>query len=176
MKKQYIQSISCFSVLVPIILFLIGLAIINITKNSFIGDFEQNKQSYINDQSLNTQIEGMKKGSAQRQANLTSWNKLLEGNSFTKINNNLRESIKDNNKSKTLDILELNKGAEPKTGVNTKSSSFDLSLVGTYTDIQNCLLNLEAKMPNLMVNSLSLEPQKNSKLINLKLNYIVWEK
>ena len=161
----------------PIACALLSLGIISLIKKNITGDAEKNKATYLEELELNEQIQQLEKGNTTRRDTLATWTKLLEGNSFTKINNNLRDSIETHKaKSQAIEIVGLSRGSKPKNGVSFQSSSCDLILAGTYTDIQICLLNLEARMPNLMVNKFSLSPRKNSKLLNLNISYTVWEK
>jgi hypothetical protein len=59
-----------------------------------------------------------------------------------------------------------------------KSSSVKFNLRGTYRTVQKALLELEARMPNLQLQDLRIEPNSGSgsSLLNFQVTYVAWEK
>ena len=177
MKRHYIQSIGTFSVALPLIAALALTGIIAVTKSSLLGDFSQSQQIYQTEQTQNAVLNKLKVGHKEQQSQLKQWNNLLlSDDSYTEVNKQLRTAISNNNKTKTLQIRDQKKATRPAYAVDAPRSACEFILEGTFSELQKCTTELECKMPNLMVNSMSLEPQQNSNLLNLKLNYTIWEK
>jgi hypothetical protein len=59
-----------------------------------------------------------------------------------------------------------------------KSTGIRFNLRGTYRAVQEALLELETRMPNLQLQSLAITPNEPSEtsLLNFQVIYTVWEK
>ncbi len=176
MKKYYIQSIGVFAIALPLIAALILTGFITLAKSKLLGDYSQNKNIYKTEQTQIVVLEKLKVQQTQKQEQLEQWNQLLIGDSFTKVNNQLRQSISNNNITKTLQLTDQKRASRPAFAVDAPRSSCEFVLEGTFTEIQRCMTELECELPNLMVNSMTINSKRNSKLLNLKLNYTIWEK
>lgn len=176
MKKYYTQSICTLSIAVPIVIALILFLIISIIKNTFLGDFEANKVTYKTELGQLEQLAIIKKNNLAKEQQLALWQDLLSGDGYNKVNEQLRKSVKTYDQTNTLLITESNRSSNSNNGVDAKQSSADFALQGTFTELQLALTDLESRMPNLMLNRVSISPQSNSKLLDLKLNYTIWNK
>lgn len=176
MKNHYLPSINAFAIGIPIALLGVTLLAITFIKSSIIGDFDKNKSIYKQELTQNLQLEQLQSKSQDKQKNLKLWEETLSGNSFTKISKQLKTSIEQHNKSKQLVLIEQSRSTTARQSSAGKSTGCSVNLQGTFTDFQNSLTDLETNLPQLMVNSLSLSPHRSSNLLNLKINYTVWEK
>lgn len=174
MKKHYMQSISVFSLGTPLVLALIAWTIITTVKSSMLSDFDKNKATYANDKLLNTQLEALKKQAGYAKF-VPEWKKLMQGDSFAKLNTQLEKSIDSANKSNTLLLTSQKRESRPNFGVKGKYSAYSYGLQGTYGEAQKCLLDLESRMPNTMLTKLDVKPTRSSNLYNFNLNFTTWE-
>ena len=176
MKRHYIQSIGTFSIALPLIAALALTGIISFAKSSLLGDFSQSQQIYKTEQTQIAALSKLEITHKTQQSQLEQWNKLLTGDSYNEVNKQLRIAITNNNKTKTLQLIDQKSVTRPSYAVDAPRSACEFVLEGSFTEIQRCTTELECKMPNLMVNTMSIQPQRNSNLLNLKLNYTIWEK
>jgi hypothetical protein len=174
MKKFYIQSISVFSLVIPLTITLIAWIVITTVKSSMLGDFEQVKSTYQNDQVLNAQLAKLKTQVGYAKY-VPEWQSLMKGDSFSKLNQQLEKSINTANNSKTLTLTSQKRESKPRFGVKGNYSAYSYGLEGTYGEMQQCLLDLEARMPNTMLTKLDIEPSRSGNLYNFKLNFTTWE-
>jgi hypothetical protein len=176
MKRHYIQWIGLFAIGIPLIVTLILIGIISFTKFTLLGDFSQNQKIYESEQAQIAVLSRLEIAHKAQQGQLEQWNKLLTGDSYNEVNKRLRIAITNNNKTKTLQLTDQKSVARPTYAVDAPRSACEFVLEGTFSEIQRCATELECKMPNLMVNTMSIKPKTNSNLLNLKLNYTIWEK
>ncbi|PQJ29267.1 hypothetical protein [Rubritalea profundi] len=176
MKRHYIQSIGTFSIAVPLIVTLIVIGIISFTKSTLLGDFSQSQRIYKTEQTQIAALSKLEIKHKAQQSQLEQWDKLLTSDSYNEVNKQLRIAITNNNKSKTLQLTDQKSATRPAYAVDAPRSACEFVLEGTFTELQRCTTELECKMPNLMVNTMNIKPQTNSNLLNLKLNYTIWEK
>ncbi|MEO1858190.1 MAG: hypothetical protein ABGY95_12615 [Rubritalea sp.] len=175
MNKKYIQCIGTFSIALPLLAAIILTGITSIVKAHLLGNFAESKNTYKTEQAQIAVLNELKIQHSKKQTQLKQWNQLLTGDSFTKVNERLRQSIADSNKTKTLQLTDAKRSTRPTYAVNAPRSACEFKLEGTFSEMQRCLTKLECRMPNLMINTMSLNSQINSNLLNLKLNYTIWE-
>jgi len=177
MKRHYIQSICTFSIALPVLATVMLIGIICVIKSSVLADFSEEKLFFKTEQTQITELNELKAGHKKKLAQLNQWNQLLvSSDSYTKLNTQLRNAISNNNKTKTLQRIDQKKATSPSYAVDAPRSACEFTIEGTFTELQKCTTELECSMPNLMVNTMSIEPQTKSNLLKLKLNYTIWEK
>ncbi|MGJ8671653.1 hypothetical protein [Rubritalea sp.] len=174
MKKFYIQSISVFSIIIPLIIIIIAWVAITVVKSTMLGDFEKNKVTYQTDQSLNQQLNILKKQAGYAQY-VPQWEELMQGDSFAKMNGQLEKSIESANKSKTLTLTSQKREGRPNLGVAGPYSAYSYGIQGTYAEVQQCLLDLESNMPNSMLTKLTINASNSGNFYNFNLNFTTWE-
>lgn len=171
-QKFYIKGIVAISIAVPIILTLVICAIINGVSSSMLKDFATSKEEYASDQSLNAQIPPIKAKHKTIEPELKAWEKITTAESYILVNNTIRKAVENHDHSKTMQITSGQRGTATK-GITAAGSAF--ALEGTFTELQNVMLETESKLPNLMVGSMNITPQRGGKLLELKLNLNSWE-
>lgn len=169
------QSIATFSLAIPILILLILLVLVSVVKSFIIGDFEKNKVSLAQEQAQTIQLEAIKKENSTQQELLQNWKNLLDGDSFDKISTQIGPILQKNNKTKTLLLTEQTKVLSKRDSIASKHTDCAFSFQGTFSELQKSMLELEHRNPQLMVNTLRIRPQSSSNLLNLKVNYTIWE-
>ncbi|WP_018970723.1 hypothetical protein [Rubritalea marina] len=175
MKKHYIQSVSAIAILLPFLIAIVVSLVIKITSNSILGDFNLSKTTFTNDTAINYRIPPIKKQHVEIAPFIEPWEKITTSESFNSLNSALRKAIETNDSTKTLQILSAQRGSPNRSLTHIKSSSSAFTIEGTYTELQNVMLQTESTLPNLMVQTMSLAPQKAGNLLELKINYTSWE-
>lgn len=108
-----------------------------------------------------------------------SWEVVLQNSDIGKVTSLLKEISQEYRGTQTFKQNNFN-FVNKETGIGAMSSqpsvSFTVSLSGTFQSIQQCLLSLESRMPNLSLNSMKLEPDQNSSLLTAELSYSAWKK
>ncbi|MFC4995457.1 hypothetical protein [Rubritalea tangerina] len=175
MKRNYIQSICVFAIILPVLAATLCILVISFTGSSLLGSFKKEQQLYESESSQNLVLDKLLKGSQSKKATLDQWNKLLVGDSFTRVNKELREAINKHNSTKTLQLIEQNRAQRPNFPVDSGRSACNFVLEGTFKELQHCATELECTLPNLMVNQMSIRPQSSGNLLELELKYTIWE-
>ena len=64
------------------------------------------------------------------------------------------------------------------TGIGASSQqnsvTYNISMTGTYQALQQSLLSLESRLPNLSLNSIDLKPQNGGQLLEAEISYSAW--
>lgn len=181
MKRFYINAVSFFGIILPLIGCLILIGVIFFIKNAQLGDFEHRKAAYAANQRTTAQALALKNNIGSKIEHLTTWHELfkqLEGNKAkSTLLGTLDSAIKES-KTKTLRINSQGNSSSVRNfdqNVKGTTSSYDISLTGTYSEVQEALLKLERKLPNLFLNKMTVRPQAAGKFIEVNLTYTIWE-
>lgn len=174
---MYKQSIIFFGIVLPL---LVVAAIIGgcfFLKNHISKSFEVKTTQYrVYTQSRNAtmQIEGKV---AKQREHLARWKKDLSADTRSSLRNNLKQ-IADKLPSKEFMETEFDPVAG-KGGFGAastqKSSQFRLGFRGSFRTVQKALAELEARMPQLQLQELRIEPNTQGNLLNFQVNYTAWE-
>lgn len=175
MKKLYFPGIALFSLVLPLLVALIGFAIVSITKSSMIGDAPQLQATYDNDLALNAQLEQIQLKLKNKSPYVKQWQSLIKGESFGKLNQQMDQSIKAVSKTKSLSLTGSKRETPPNLRADSNVAACSYGLKGTYGEIQRCLTDLESKMPQTMVTKMKLSATPDNKLINFNVNFTAWE-
>lgn len=175
MNKPYQQPIILFGAVIPIMFLVIALLVLLVAKNSLVGDFEERKMAYTSEQQVNQQVTALKQQLESKKADLNNWTKLTSGDVYQDIHSNLLASVNDSSTG-TLNITSESRSRDSRgidTIVKNGVIGYDCSLTGTFLDMQTAALELETKMPNLFLSSLTIDPRAG-KFCNFNLTYLAW--
>lgn len=174
---MYKQSIILFGIALPLagIAALIGgLYFLKLEMTeSFAVKLKEHK---IYSQSRNgvMEIEGK---IARQRPHLTRWKDELSAETTSAVRTHLK-AISEHLPSKEFQET----GFDPLTGNSglgsatlQKSSQFRLGFRGTYRTIQQALMELETRMPQLQLQEIKIDPSPQSSLLNIQVTYTAWE-
>lgn len=175
MKKYYIQPILLFSIILPLIALGIGIGLTKFATSKLIGDFEKKERIYDKDMKQIKLLNKLKSEKKSQQEELAIWKELMTSdNNFAKIRNTFRDAKDKNDQTNTLQLIDIINESRVISGAASKHITLGVQATGTYSDLQHCLLEAESRSPNIMLNSVSIKPKSNSKLLNLNAKYTLW--
>lgn len=61
-------------------------------------------------------------------------------------------------------------------GSKQPASQVDVSFIGTFRAMQQAFMEVETNLPQMQLDSMTMKPNKNGKLIDFKASYTVWTK
>lgn len=174
---MYKQSIIFFGIIVPM---LVVAAIIGgcfFLKNYITKSFDVKTSQYqVYTQSRNATMQIESKVTKQRE-HLTRWKADLSSETTSALRTNLK-LISDKLPSKEFQETAFDpistKGGFGSASTQ-KSSQVKLSFRGTFRTVQKALAELEARMPQLQLQQLRIEPGLQGSLLNFQVDYTAWE-
>lgn len=174
-QKLYLPSIACVAIVIPVILTLIGIGVIKGLSSSKMGGFETSKQEYQSDQAMTSQIAPVKAKHDKIKDQLEEWVSITTADGYTMVNNTVRQAVEINDQTKTMQVISGQK-AEPLRGLNKSlADGSAFTIEGTFTELQNVMLYTESHLPNLLLGSMTISPQRGGKLLEMKLNFNSWK-
>ncbi|SHK32740.1 hypothetical protein SAMN02745181_3621 [Rubritalea squalenifaciens DSM 18772] len=177
MNKQYSTPVILFGIVIPLVITIILLIIVAAIKGSLMGDFENNKLAYEQELMVQQQAQDLKSKTSSNLNQFKTWEELVSGDVYQKISSNLREEA-SNSPTQSMMITSESRSQNAKSLEQTLKRNIvgiDFSIAGTYQEIQNATLSLEATTPNLFLYSFQVKPSRG-KLLNLNLTYLAWSK
>lgn len=176
----------------PILLFGLALPVLGIAvmigggiylKNQVVGSCDTKQKLYNAVEGKRRSVSKIENAVVKQRDHLERWNKLLDEDSLSTVNANLREIIAK------LPQKEIQKGGferSPTTASNIsaqKSSEIRVSFRATFRTMQRALLELETRMPNLQLLELRISPNiagaggqgVTSTLLNFQVSFLAWE-
>jgi len=174
---MYKQSLILFGIVLPIIALAAvigGLYFLKLQMtDSFATKTEQYK-IYTQSQRGVMEIEGK---IARQRPHLARWKEELSAETTSAVRTQLK-AISEKLPSKefqetAFDPLSGNSGLGSAT--TQKSSQLRLGFRGTYRTVQQALMELETRMPQLQLQEIKIDPSPQSSLLNFQVTYTAWE-
>ena len=174
---MYKQSIIIFGIVLP----LLGLAVVigglYFLKMEMSASYATKTQQYkIYSQSMTGVMEIENKIARQR-PHLARWKSELGAETTSAVRTHLK-AISEHLPSKefqetAFDPLSGNSGFGSASA--QKSSQLRLGFRGTFRTVQQALLELETRMPQLLLQEIKIDPSSQSNLLNFQVTYTAWE-
>lgn len=130
--------------------------------------------AYIRSRNMAMQVEGK---IAKQRPHLERWKTELSQETTSAFRTNLK-AIAEKLPSKEFQETSFNP-IPGRGGFGTasaqKSSQLSLGVRGTFRSVQRALLELEARMPQLQLQEIKIEPSTQNNLLNFQISYTAWE-
>lgn len=176
MNPKFRIPIYVLSVGLPLILLLVGFVVLNNVNQSGEKEFKVRAQNYSRVKSQQKQVSVLESKIENLSSKGEDWEKLLASSDVGAVTS-LIQGISEGRALEEFKRSDFNFVGRA-TGVGAVSEqpsvSFDLGLSGNYANLQEGLLAMEARMPNLVMNSMKLSPDRKGETLNLKLAYSAW--
>jgi hypothetical protein len=174
---MYKQSIIFFGIIVPMLAVAAIICGCFFLKNYIANSFNvktSQYQAYTQSRNATMQIEGKV---ARQREHLKRWKSDLSVETTSSLRTNLKLI------SEKLPSKEFQETAfDPISGrggfgsaSTQKSSQIRLGFRGTFRTVQKALAELEARMPQLQLQELRIEPTQQGNLLNFQVHYTAWE-
>jgi len=174
---MYKQSIIFFGIVIPMLALAAIIGGCFFLKNYINQSFDVKTSQYrVYTQSRNSvmQIEGKV---AKQREHLARWKTSLSTETTSALRTNLKlisEKLPPKEFQETAFDPIAGKGGFG-TASNQKSSQIRLGFRGTFRSVQRALAELEARMPQLQLQELRIDPSQQGGLLNFQVNYTAWE-
>lgn len=177
MNSRYKIGVIAFGVVLPLLAVLVLVGVMISQKKRIDKEYAARQLIYTQNKNTEMQTKAIAAQLKSYQERSNQWDKLLDDSNVGTVTGILKEVSDTFAGSKTFkqdNFAFVNQ----KTGIGAASQqpslSFTLAFSGTFSALQESLLNLETRMPNLNLNSLELAPQTNGSLLEAKLSYSAW--
>lgn len=174
---MYKQPIILFGIVLPLLglgLLIVGLHFIKSQMTESIA--VKTTQYKVFAQSRNAAMETEGKV-GKRRPHLARWKEQLSGETISAVRTHLK-TIGGTLPSKEFQETDSSR-TDTRSGFGAvtaqKSSMIRLGFRGTYRSVQQALLELEARMPQLQLVDLKITPSTQSSLLNFQVTYTAWE-
>lgn len=175
----YRQSIILFGAVLPILLAVAIVAGGFFFKSKMEASFEKKKESYKKQQRDRMQADAIDNMIKSDRGHLERWMKQFSQETRIAITSNYDEIVaklpeKEIQRTAFEHLRnEVGFGAATAQGASTIRMQFR----GTYRTLQKAMLELETRMPQLLLEDISITPLKTSSYqVNMQLTYTAWEK
>ena len=178
MNDYYKQSVLGLGVAAPFVLMVALIGVVFHQKSTLEKTFKERKVKYASFKQYEQKRTALKKKVDEQAPHMTRWMALMQEPSSSQVNVFVSETQK-RYKGKEFQLTSFRRAKNSGGyGAASAQSSVQLELAfrGTFSALQHTFLELETKMPQLQLNSLSLLPQGNSPVLQAKINYTAWER
>lgn len=177
MNPFYKQSVIVLGVVAPLLLVIVLLGVASNYRAKLEATYKQRKVVYAGFRKHEEQREVLEKKVKEQEVHMLRWNKLMSEPSSTTVNDLIGQAQK---KFEGKKFVLTSFRRSPSGGIGAVNSQASVKLVlafrGSFTALQTTFLELETKMPQLQLDSMSLKPSKAGNVLDAYLSYTAWEK
>ena len=176
--NKYKQSIILFGFALPAILFVAVVIACVVVSGGYVSKAKERETAFLQHNSLQTKVTALQRGTKNKREVIESWDKVIQSDIRPVFQTTLKE-ILDKYSSKQVSQTAYYK---PKAtgrialGGAQDSATLNLEFRGSYLPMQMALLELESRLPQLQLNSLSIGRERGNSELEFDLNYTAWEK
>lgn len=179
MNPRFKIGIILFGLFLPLLIIGVCFGVISSKKKKIAAEYETRKSAYQQQQLQMKSNKALEARLSRYDERKGDWDVLLKNSDIGAVTSLLKEISEEYRGTNTFHQGSFN-FVNKETGIGAVSQqpsvSFNVSLSGTYLAIQQSLLSLESKMPNLSLNSMTLTSEANSpgSPLRAELSYSVW--
>lgn len=177
MNPRYKNGILLFGAVAPLVIILVVFGVLASQKLRIAKEYKKREAVTVANQRNEQTAIGVKAQLATYKDRKTQWNTLLKRSDVGSVTGLLKEissGYRGGEKFRQNDFKFVNRETGIGAASKQPSVTYNISLSGTFQAIQESLLSLESKMPNLSLNSIELSPQPEGQLLQAELSYSAW--
>lgn len=177
MNPRYKSGILVFGAIAPLFVIVVIFGVLFSQKAKIGKEYKKREAIYVANKRAEKTAAGVKTQLDTYQKRKVHWDNLLKRSDVGSVTALLKEISAQYNgteKFRQNDFKYVNREVGIGAASKQPSVTYNISLSGTYQALQESLLALESKMPNLSLNSIDIEPQKNGQLLEAELTYSAW--
>lgn len=176
MNEYYKKSIAVFGIAIPVVLMaVIAIAALSMLSSTNV-EYRKKKQVYDKDQNALKQISKLQGKVKQNASHLANWDSLMK--------NETRGTFLEHWKTaeKRFSGRELTKASHNWTnysdglgrGASQPASQVNMSFSATYKAMQLALMEMETRLPQMQLDSLTMKPDGNGEALKFDTTFTVW--
>lgn len=175
----YRQSIILFGVVVPTIVALAVVSVGYLIKTKMTASYEIKKANYKTHHQARSESTLVEQIVLKQRPHLERWNELLGKEIASEMGINIRE-ITASLPNKEIQQTAFDPSGAASGGIGSasaqNSSQIRMGFRGTFRTLQRAFLELETRMPQLQLESISLQPVSTSGfLLTAQITYTAWQ-
>lgn len=175
---HYRQTITLFGIVLPVIAAAALIGVGFMLKSKMVASFENKQRNHKTFQQGRLAELEIEEQVTRQRPHVDRWTAQLSQETASAVTTNLRE-ISEHLPSKEIQQTAFERpsatsgfGAVSAQG----SSQIRIAFRGTYRTMQRAFLELETRMPQLMLEELRIDPSvTQSSLLNIQVTYTAWE-
>ena len=176
MNEEYKQSVGIFGIAIPCLIMAAIAGIAFYMSSSTAADFKKKKKAYDKAQIAAKEINELQGKMQKISRDLNGWDNMLKSETRGTFLQHWKETEqKFTGKEFTRNPYNwVNYSDGIGKGLNQPASQVNMSFSATYRAMQLAFLEIETKLPNMQLDSLSIVPEKNGEKINFKTTHTIW--
>ena len=177
MKNEYYkQSVTVFGIVIPLVLMLVvGLAALYMS-SSTATEYKKKKVVYDQAQTEMKATVALQTQLQEKGKYIEEWDKMLKTEtrgSFLEHWKTAEAKFSGKELTKTSHNW-LNYSEGLGKGINQPASQVNMSFSATYRAMQLALMEMETKLPQMQLDSMTITPSSNGESLDFKTKFTVW--
>ncbi len=177
-NSYYQKSVAVFGLVLPLLVFclLIGAALYYVS--SINKKFQIKQRKYNKSQVEERAITALEKRAAENSSHLQNWQEILDKETrgtFVEHWKTAEKKFSGQEFSRAPHNW-VNYSAGLGKGVAQSASQVEMNFTGTFRAMQLALMEVESKLPQLQLDSLSIAPHSSKRKLNFTTQFTVWTK
>lgn len=176
MNNYYKQSVVAFGIVIPLILILVVIGVAFYFSSSIGSEYKKKKMAYDKERQAMQHTMALQ-GKVQSTADyVKEWDNLLATETrgtFLEHWKRAEEKFSGKELTKTSHNWTNYSGGLGK-GVGQPASQVNMSFSATYRAMQMAMLEMETKLPQMQLDSLTIKPDRNGETVNFNTTFTVW--
>ena len=175
---KYKQSITIFGFVIPIVLVVIFTIICLVISGKVKDTANKRESAFAQHNTLQNQVTKLQTGIREKQEANKAWDEVLSSDIRPTLQSNLKNILGKYTSQQVAQtgFFRPSTTGRLAMGAQQQSSTVTLKFRGTYLPMEQTLLELESRLPQMQVNSLDIERERSSNELSFNLSYTIWEK
>ena len=176
MKGNYQKAVGLFGLAIPLFFLVLLISAVLVGKGRVDDTYRLRQQAF--DQDLNTrrQIAQLENKMHSEKERLNAWQKMLAAenrSSFTDHWKRASRSFKGKEFQSSLPVWKSQSAGLGK-GVKQPASQVTMSFDATFRAMQIALMEMETSLPQMQLDSMSMNPNKEGRTMNFQTTFTLW--
>jgi hypothetical protein len=175
----YRQSILLFGVIIPLVLMIAVVGIGHVLRTKMVESHDIKQKTFTSNKKSEIACLNLEKENQVLRDHLARWSEQMSKETAGVVASNLSEITEGlPNKEILRTAFERPSGKTTFGSVSAQNSSnIRIGYRGTFRTLQKAFLQLETRMPQLLLEEFKLEPVgTSSSMLNFQVTYTAWEK
>ena len=177
MNPRYKNGILVLGALAPVLVLILIFGFLAAKKSSVAEEYETRVKTQKANVLAEQMAAGVKMKLSRYESKTKLWDTLLKTSDVGSVTGLLKQiSAKQGggDKFRQKEFAYVDRATGIGSASKQNSVTYNIAMTGTYRALQESLLSLESQLPNLSLNSISLQPQQDGPLLEAEISYSAW--
>lgn len=179
MEVDYKKSVAVFGLLLPMVFIVVCLVGLFAVNSRVSKEYTKKLQRYQQDRQVQQQVALLQQQVGEQGEKLERWDKLLTAETrrtYLQHWRGIGSTFKPTEFHFDLPVWRNGKGGLGRAVGSQSSSQVEMNFDATYRTMQQALLEMETKLPQMQLDSLRIGPTEKKDTLNFKTTFTVWTK